>query len=54
MEGSEDVSQVHIWRKNIPGRGAASAKSLSLILVFRKHQGGQGGYSGVLRGEKSR
>lgn len=30
------------------------AKSLSLFLMFKKQQRGQGGYSGVLRGRKRR
>lgn len=38
--------------KSIRGKGTADAKSLSLFLMFRKQQSGQGGYSGVLRGEK--
>ena len=40
--------------KSIPGKGTAGAKSLSLFLMFKKQQRGQGGYSGVLRGEKRR
>lgn len=49
-EGAEGVSSVHIWKKSIPGRGTASARSLSVFHMFRKHQGGQCGYSGVVMG----
>lgn len=45
VEGAEGASQMHIWRKSIPGGGTASAKPLSLFLLFRKLQEVHGGCS---------